>query len=31
LPTSGLFTTPNIGAQPEITDAPRVVDGVVVE
>lgn len=31
LPTSALFTTPDIGPRPEITDAPRVVDGVVVE
>jgi hypothetical protein len=30
LPTSSIFVTPDIGAQPVVTEAPRVVNGVVV-
>lgn len=31
LPTSSIFTVPDIGPRPAVTGAPRVVDGVVVQ
>lgn len=31
LPTQGIFVIPDIGARPEVTDAPRVIGGVLVQ